>query len=359
MPIAHPGVFVVVSPLLRIRLGYHAASFRDSRPLQHVFVDATPFGSTMSGAKRRAVELLHRLPAHLKQVTFHVHWSQDPGGESQQITADNVRHYLEPLAPESGWRGWRYVQRLIDAKRRSLSIRAALTDHGPVLTRPPTIVTVHDLRHRHGYARMHRRLYGRLAYGCVLRRARAIVTVSDAIKQEVVEAYGVPASKVHTIYNAPSLAAWDQPDVRRAGLLLVGRDEPRKRCSAAAWVAEHARMPLCHIAGDRPDAAVRKAYASSRWLLAPSAYEGSHLPVMEALAMGLAVIASDIPAHRELVDRGARGLILVPSPRGTTTPTWTEALAALTDTPPMDVSPPPWTWDDAAKALANLLRTIA
>ncbi len=313
----------------------------------------------MSGAKRRTVELLQRLPLRLPHATFHVHWSQDPGYEAQQIVADNVFHYREPLAPEAGWRGWRHVHRLIRAKGRSMTWLAALTDHGPVTANPPTIVTVHDLRHRHGYARWHRRMYARTVYGRVLRRARAIVTVSDVVKRELIEAHGVAEPNIHTIYNATSLSPATRRDIPRTGLLMVGRDEPRKRCAASLWVATHAKLPLRHVTGDTSDEAVREAYESSMWLLAPSAYEGSHLPVIEALAMGLPVIASDIPAHRELLTRGARGLVLVPEPRGASPLTWTEALTAVSQTPPVDVSPPAWSWDDAASALAELIRRFA
>jgi glycosyltransferase involved in cell wall biosynthesis len=84
--------------------------------------------------------------------------------------------------------------------------------------------------------------------------------------------------------------------------------------------------------------------------------EGFDLPVVEALACGTPVVASDIPAHRELLARGARGLLLVPPPRRRIGRwLWSDAARALAGPPPRDVAGPPGTWDEAAAAVAGLL----
>ena len=66
--------------------------------------------------------------------------------------------------------------------------------------------------------------------------------------------------------------------------------------------------------GGLADARVAERYRAARWLLAPSLLEGYDLPVAEALACKTPVIASDIPAHRDLLVQGADGLVLVPPP---------------------------------------------
>lgn len=62
---------------------------------------------------------------------------------------------------------------------------------------------------------------------------------------------------------------------------------------------------LVHHAAELPDAALARLMAGARAVLAPSAVEGFDLPALEALSLGVPVVASDIPVHRELA-RGAR-----------------------------------------------------
>ncbi len=58
---------------------------------------------------------------------------------------------------------------------------------------------------------------------------------------------------------------------------------------------------LVHQASNLPDAALAELMANAQAVLAPSSVEGFDLPAVEACALGVPLIASDIPAHRELV----------------------------------------------------------
>ena len=53
-------------------------------------------------------------------------------------------------------------------------------------------------------------------------------------------------------------------------------------------------------AGYLEDADLRRLVAGATALAFPSRYEGFGMPVLEALATGIAVVASDLPVHREI-----------------------------------------------------------
>ena len=57
------------------------------------------------------------------------------------------------------------------------------------------------------------------------------------------------------------------------------------------------------------DFVVNEIYNNSRIFLSPSWTEGSPLPPMEAAACGCAVVATDIPGHREYIRHGVTGVL--------------------------------------------------
>ena len=61
---------------------------------------------------------------------------------------------------------------------------------------------------------------------------------------------------------------------------------------------------LLNAPGHVNEAALHALYADAWCVVVPSRAEGFSLPVIEAMAAGVPVLASDIPAHRELLDRG-------------------------------------------------------
>ncbi len=216
---------------------------------------------------------------------------------------------------------------------------------------PPArfIMTVHDATPwAFGRTMMGRAsLYFRSTIGVWAKRSRLIITPSEASKTEVVRRLGVPADRVRAIGLGvrDTLRMRPEPGGERPrrppGLapgyvLFVGTVEPRKnlgvviralaRLRAAGtsrrlvivgrlgWgMAElHTRLDeegmrdSVVLAGHVPDEALASFYAHAAVLVQPSLHEGFGLPIVEAMAAGCPVIASDIPAHREVLgDAGA------------------------------------------------------
>lgn len=111
-----------------------------------------------------------------------------------------------------------------------------------------------------------------------------------------------------------------------------------------------------HIVSGLSTPALKRLISGARALLMPSFIEGFGLPVVEAASLGTPVVASDIPAHREVAHPET---IFVDPIDG---PGWKKAILRLLDGSVVstrlsrDVSP--FTWNDYFASLSAFLRTI-
>ena len=121
-------------------------------------------------------------------------------------------------------------------------------------------------------------------------------------------------------------------------LVLVGRYGWENEAVLDHLERSPALRGLVHQAADLPDSALATLMASARALVAPSSVEGFDLPAVEASALGVPLIASDIPVHRELVPNAQ----LIDPLDGLG---WLEALEKATRRPPKSASFAPPTWD--------------
>lgn len=146
------------------------------------------------------------------------------------------------------------------------------------------------------------------------------------------------------------------PHGRVPRLKLIGRsgNDPAvrillDRCSAIA--------PYVDNLGALGDQAVARHLSSATALLSPSFVEGFGLPIMEARAIGVPVVASDIAAHREI--GGPETLYLSPLDG----PGWRTAVQTLSAMghsarPAAQASALP-TWEDHFAAVAPVLADLA
>jgi glycosyltransferase involved in cell wall biosynthesis len=234
--------------------------------------------------------------------------------------------------------------------RQSLPMRRMLrlgnpTDiYSPDFTTPATgnartHVTVHDLSWLHPEAGTPQPLARFLAP--VVERsvdsAATVFTVSEAVRREVIDHYSVPADRVIVASNAAAdhfHAAVPLDDdalvtfgLRRPFILSVGTIEPRKNLQVlfealrllppslqlgvvgrSGWdgpsilrtVEELGLAGRVVRLGFVPDESLPRLMASAAAVVYPSRYEGFGLPVIEALATGTPVVASDLPVFREV-----------------------------------------------------------
>ncbi len=230
-----------------------------------------------------------------------------------------------------------WMQVLLPFQLRTLGVQLAhfTNSVAPLVSPCPTVVTLHDmtlwLYPQHHYRR--RLLAMRPFIPLVVRRAAAIITVSESAKTDIVRVLGVPNDKVHVIYEAADPAFHPLPRevstslltgyaIPERFILYVGTLEPRKNLerlvTAFAALVANGHPHHLILAGQRgwkeeslfatieqlgiqsrvqvlthlPIAELVALYNRAELLAFPSLYEGFGLPVIEAMACGTAVLTS-------------------------------------------------------------------
>ena len=220
----------------------------------------------------------------------------------------------------------------------------------PRLARKPVVATLYDaipLVHPEWANQRLRRLKNGLLRRWA-RNADRVIAISHAAGQELVEHYGIPPARIRVVPLGVGNRCFDKPSDAAVGavlerfrlrggyLLHVGTLQPRKNLDALVsayerlpravlgdrqlvlvgqygWGVPALRARLHALAGggrvvwldyvDRFD--LHALYHGAGMLVFPSLSEGFGLPILEAFASGLPVIASDLPALREVAGQDA------------------------------------------------------
>jgi glycosyltransferase involved in cell wall biosynthesis len=262
-------------------------------------LDVTPLRLTRAGTARYIGNLLSRLD--VEAVAF--------GGPGRSSV----------LARELWW----YPLRL--SAFTGTDLLHCTTYYGPVRPRLPTVVTVHDLavlRHPEAFPRWTRAYVPRVVPS-VLRAARRIIAVSEFTASELETLLGLPREKIRVVRNGVD-ASFTTDGTGSDGeyVLAVGTLEPRKNLARAieaaalagvelrvvgarGWGGIDASGPNVTWLGEVDDAELARQYRGSLCVVYPSLYEGFGIPVLEAMACGVPVVASRGGATEEIAGDAA------------------------------------------------------
>lgn len=176
-----------------------------------------------------------------------------------------------------------------------------------------------------------------------IKRSDKIIAVSDFTKNEIVKYYDTRPEKIDVIYNSINIIKNNESEIvaneikekynlPEEYILYLGTLQPRKNVSilleAYAEIKEKIPGIELVIAGDRKahnfdkkiDEVINKkdldkdiffcgfvdardkslVYKMAKVFVFPSFYEGFGIPILEAMSQNTAVLASDIPPHREV-----------------------------------------------------------
>jgi len=282
----------------------------------------SPRGKGHARSQRHAVEALAARPEH-ELVVF----VREAGAEELLEGVDvEVVRVRERLTIDWELRG---MPRAV--RKRRLDAFLTLSERLPLAGGPPTVVwlfesPVHRIRqNRAAGARMWIRASDALTsilWRRSLRRAAHVAFGSHATEAEVLAA--VPELRGRTSVVYPGVPPGFSPGEGREEppyVLHLGSDDPRDNTSVAVAAARKAGVglvvvgtamprPGASFVGRVPDDELVRLYRGAAAFIDPSLYEGFGYGVLEAMACGAPVVASNVTSIPEIV--GDEGLLCPP-----------------------------------------------
>jgi len=222
----------------------------------------------------------------------------------------------------------------------------------------PVVYTEHDstpwsCRYRSWYERLIRKVVYRAVNVTAFKRATRVATISESLRAEIIDRWGLAEARVRTIFNGANFDLFN-PDRGASGeaivrerygferyILFVGSLTARKAPDLLLHALVEARDTCCVFAGNGPMRAklevlaqslgvadrvaflgdvaptdLGRLYVDADLVVIPSVSEGTPLVAFEAMACGTPVLSSRIAGLPELVHDWSTGFLVKPGDVG-------------------------------------------
>jgi glycosyltransferase involved in cell wall biosynthesis len=310
-----------------------------------LLLDVSAAVNQRAGIGRYARGILSELLPHLPECDIRLWYAadQEPSGFLAMSRFDSVEKVRAPTSRLMVDRLLFRGRLPVGALMRVGNPRVAYSPDFTVPKRRKTLsfITIHDVAWEivpHCTPR-HLRSFLSHVVPAAARQATTIFTVSESTRHDIRERLLITPERIQVarggvdeaFFGAKALCREDRHLFRIPNeyILMVGTIEPRKNHIGAlralsipgvdlplvivgrrGWewepvVETISRLHLgsrAHEVGFLPDHLLPSVYASASVVLYPSWYEGFGLPVLEGLASGAPVVASDLPVFREIGD---------------------------------------------------------
>lgn len=248
---------------------------------------------------------------------------------------------------------WEQLRLPAHLLQRQIDILHSPAFVAPLAMKAKSVLTIFDLTFflfPEHHSPMKRWYFGTMMPEAV-RKADAVIAISETSRQDILRIFGIPAAKVAVTYLAADTTYQPVSDQLRLNrlkaaygiegdfLLFVGVREPRKnlmRLLAAylrlkkekkisaklviagkrgwgkvpveAFIARHGLGKQVILTGHVPEEDKILLYNAATLFVYPSLYEGFGLPVIEAMASGTPVVTSQTSSLKEIAE-GAAALV--------------------------------------------------